>query len=234
MNDLVQKTIVTPLSELWNQLMEYLPQIFIALVLLVSAAVLGWVVKLAIYHALRFVHFDRLGQRMGLATVLERVGLYRGASHVVGHLAGLLVLLLGLLLALNSLGPAGSNIVLQFFHYLPRLFIGLLILFLGGIAASFFSRGVLIAAANAHLPSARIMATGVRLLIWLLAAFVALEHLGIGRTTLAITFGVVFGGLVTALAVAFGMAGKDMARGVLESVFQKKEREKAEDQIEHL
>lgn len=234
MNELWQRAVVGPLSQLRQQVMDYLPQLAVAVEVLLLAAVAGWVVKQVVYHGLRLVRFDRLAHRLGVTAVVERVGLSRGSSYVVGQCAGGLVLLFGVLLALNTLGPPGSDLVLQFFVYLPHLLTAVLILVVGGLAASFFARGALIAAVNAQLASARLLAAAVRAFIWLLAIIVACEHLGIGGTILAIAFGVIFGGLVTGLAIAFGLAGKDFAREALESLLKRGAREEEDEGVRHL
>ncbi|MFQ5724247.1 MAG: hypothetical protein ACE5G6_07105 [Terriglobia bacterium] len=226
--------MIDPLRQLGQQMVDYLPQVFAALVLLVAGAIVGWVVKQVVYHLLRLLRFDHLANRLGLAQVIERVGLSRGSSYVVGQFTGLFVILVAVILALNALGPTGSDLVQRFFSFLPHLLIAVLILVVGGILAAFIGRGALIAAVNARLASARLLAGAVRVFIWLLATIVALEHLGIGRTTLAITFAVLFGGLVTGVAIAFGMAGKDLARQALDSLVKRGATDEDETGVRHL
>jgi hypothetical protein len=48
-----------------------------------------------------------------------------------------------------------------------------------------------------------------------LFAAMALEHLGLGRQVILVSFTVLFGGLVFALSLAFGLAGRDLARDLL-------------------
>jgi len=234
MNEFWQRAVLEPLQQLWEQVVNYLPQVSAAVTVLVAAAVAGWVVKQVVYRGLRLVRFDRLADRLGFSAVTEQVGFSRGSSYVVGQCAGGLVLVVGLLLALNALGPAGSDLVLRFFVFLPHLLTAALILVVGGIAAGFFARGALIAAVNAQLAGARLLAGGVRLFIWLLAVIVAMEHIEIGGATLAITFGVIFGGIVAGLAIAFGIAGQDLAREALNSLLKRGAREEEETGVRHL
>lgn len=234
MERLWQKTVVEPLQQLGQQLMTDLPNLLAALVVLILGITVAWVAKQIVYRGLRLVKFDRGAQRMGLAAVVEQLGFSRGSSYVAGQSVQGLLILLTLLSALNVLGPSGIDLVQQFFSYLPRLLTGGLILVVGGLAAGFFSRAALLAGVNARLPFARPLAGGVRLLIWLLVAIVALEHLGIGRTTLAITFGVIFGGLVTGLAIAFGLAGKELAKQALESMLKREKSEPEDEGVRHL
>jgi len=235
MDGLWQRAVVEPLLRLWEQTLNYLPNLLEALVVLAAGGLVALVVKQIVWRGLRAAQFDRLAERAGFAAVLDRVGLYRGSSYAVAQLAQGFLLLLTLLLVLNALGPSGSDLVMRFFLYLPHLLIAIVILVVGGMAAGFFSRGALIAAVNARLNSARLLAGAVRAFIWMLAIIVALEHIGIGRTTVLITFGVLFGGLITAVAVAFGLAGKELAREALEGLLKRRPREEEEEEgVHHL
>ncbi|OGD25675.1 MAG: hypothetical protein A2Y56_09970 [Candidatus Aminicenantes bacterium RBG_13_63_10] len=63
----------------------------------------------------------------------------------------------------------------------------------------------------------------------------ALEQLGIGRSTVIAAFTVVFGGVVLALALAFGLGGQDLARGLLEKRFKKEgDKDEKRDELKHL
>jgi len=235
MDGLWQRAVVDPLVRLWEQTLNYLPSLLEALVVLAAGWLAALVVKQVVWRGLRAAQFDRLAERMGFSGVIDRVGLYRGSSYAMAQLAQGFLLLLTLLLVLNALGPTGSDLVMRFFLYLPNLLIAAVILVVGGLAAGFFGRGALIAAVNARLQSARLLAGAVRAFIWMLAIIVALEHVGIGRTTVLITFGVLFGGLITAVAIAFGLAGKEMAREALEGLLKRRTREEEEEEgVRHL
>jgi hypothetical protein len=234
MNDFWEKAFVEPLGRLQEQVMSYVPNLIVLFVVLVVGLVLAWLVKRVLYHLLRGLGVDRLGERLGVAEIMQRVGTYRSTSYVLAQLVQGLLLLITFLLALNTLGPVGSDLLLRFFLFLPHLLTALLIVVVGGLAARFLARGTLIAAVNARLESARLLAGGVEVFIWLFTAVVALEHLGIGRTTLAVTFGIVFGGIVTGLAIAFGLAGKELARELLQSLLRREGRGSEPEGIHHL
>jgi len=73
----------------------------------------------------------------------------------------------------------------------------------------------------------------VKLTVFLFAATIALEQLGIGRETVIIAFAIIFGGIVLALAIAFGLGGRDLAREYLEKKI-KKETDEEKDEITHI
>ncbi|UCG78309.1 MAG: hypothetical protein JSV21_00265, partial [Nitrospirota bacterium] len=77
----------------------------------------------------------------------------------------------------------------------------------------------------------------VKLGVFLLSITMAMEQLGIGKATITMAFGVMFGGVVLALAIAFGLGGKELAQQYLEKYLEgKAEEPKAEehDDISHI
>ena len=66
------------------------------------------------------------------------------------------------------------------------------------------------------MPEARLIARGVYWAVLLFAVATALTHLGIGKEMVLVAFGVTFGGVVLALALAFGLGGRSIARHILE------------------
>ena len=76
----------------------------------------------------------------------------------------------------------------------------------------------------------------VKITIFILSATMAVEQLGIGRDTVIIAFAIIFGGIVFALAIAFGLGGKDLARDYLKRNIhrEKKEDDETRDDIDPL
>src|ERR1700704_5571245 len=102
---------------------------------------------------------------------------------------------------------------------MARLLAGVFIVFFGLLAATFFYRAALLAAVNANLPSARILAVSLRTVIVILAVSMAFEELGLAERTIIVAFAIAFGALMLGLAIAFGFGGQDLARRFLERRF---------------
>ena len=75
------------------------------------------------------------------------------------------------------------------------------------------------------------IAGGAHVALLVLFAAMALEHLGLGRQVILSSFTILFGGVVFALALAFGLAGRDMARESLEKM---RARRPEDDSLKHL
>ena len=75
----------------------------------------------------------------------------------------------------------------------------------GTIIARFIARSVLIGSVNMNLQYARLLSVGVKWLVNVLALAMALEQLKIGAGIVNLAFGILFGGIVFALALAVGL-----------------------------
>jgi hypothetical protein len=124
--------------------------------------------------------------------------------------------------------------VSRFFLYLPRLLVGVFIVFFGLLAATFFYRAALLAAVNANLPSPRVLAVSLRTVIVILAVSMAFEELGLAERTIIVAFAIAFGALMLGLAIAFGLGGQDLARRFLERRFLHDKQEQKQDEFSPL
>jgi len=91
---------------------------------------------------------------------------------------------------------------------------------------------VLIGAVNMRMQSARLLSLAVKWLVLLVTIAMVLDHLGIGRTILFLAFGILFGGVVLAAALALGLGAKDAVARALER--QVREPPPAEDKVDHV
>ena len=207
----------------------------LAMAMILSVGILcSWLLRWVVRWLLSRIGFDRFAQRTGLAVLLQKGGITNPPSAVVSAVLAWGVLGIFILLAIGALDiQIADRLLSQAFAYLPQVFIAVAILVLGALLSAFLRRSVLIAAVNAGLESARLLAGGVHTALMVLVAAMALEHLGVGRQVILVSFTVIFGGVVLALSLAFGLAGQGLARDVLEHLARKRDGEK-KDEMMHL
>lgn len=200
-----------------DRLIAFGPNLLAMLVTIVAGIVLAGGVHFVLRWVLPRIGVDRFAEHTGIANLLERGGIPQRPSRVLAAVVAWAVLGVFALLAIAALDiEIAMGLISQTFAYLPQLLIGVAILLLGGLVAAFVRRSVLIAAVNAGLPSARLLAGGTQVALLVLFSAMALEHLGVGPHVILIAFAILFGGVVLALALAFGLAGRDLAHGFLE------------------
>jgi len=211
--------IVDPVREMLTRIMSYLPVLLGALVILV----VGWIVAKAIRRIvdwlLKTVNFDTMADKAGISEVLRKGNLKTTAREVVSGLVYWLIMIMVLVMVVNALGlPKASDILASLFAYVPKVIAALFVLVVAMFLASFVSGIVRIAAGNANLPKPDILAGISRWAIIIFAATIALAQLGIAPLLVTATFNIILGGVCLALALAFGLGGKDAAARYLEEL----------------
>jgi hypothetical protein len=147
---------------------------------------------------------------------MGRSGIRRTPSDVLGLVVFWSIFVVSITLAVDALAIPGTGRVTDFILYsLPRVFGAALIFVIGWLASNFLAEGALIAAVNAHVPEARLLARAIRWAVLLFAAATAITHLGIGKEMVLVAFGITFGGLILTLSLAFGFGGRRLARQIL-------------------
>jgi hypothetical protein len=122
-------------------------------------------------------------------------------------------------------GPI-QGLMEEFFRFVPRFLIALLVLVIGFLVGNFLWRAALLASVNAGLPAARLLSGALRLLVIAVAMVMALEQLGLATTVVLTAFAITFGAIMLALAIAFGLGGRDAAKDLIaHHVKQRKQRE---------
>jgi uncharacterized membrane protein YbhN (UPF0104 family) len=151
---------------------------------------------------------------------------------LLARIVGGVVVFAFLLIALSNLNLAVlDHLIERVFDYLPNVIVAVIIVFLGYTLGNFLGRAALIASVNAGMQFSRLVGRFIRYLIMMLGILIALEQLGIGKETVLLTFAILFSGIVLALAIAFGLGGRNLAREYLEKRFREKP---ADDDIQHL
>jgi hypothetical protein len=149
--------------------------------------------------------------------VLFKASIHQTPSALAANIVYGLVLLTALLLGLTALNLSmTSTVITVFFRWLPNVLVAALVLVAGYLLSKFIGRSVLLAAVNAEVRSARLISFAVQALIMVFTAAVSLEQIGIAQNTIIAAFSILFGGLVLALSIAFGLGGRDLARDFLE------------------
>jgi hypothetical protein len=215
MRDVIQKT----LAGFGERLASFGPNVLAMLAILIVGLVAAGAAHLVLRLVLPRLGFDRFARRLGLEHVMQKGGVDRPASAALALVLAWSILAVFVLLAIGALDlQLAMGLVSRTLSYLPQVLIAGVLLVLGTMVAAFLRRSVLIAAVNAGLPSARLLAGAVHTGLMVLFVAMALEHLGVGRQVILASFTILFGGIVLALALAFGLAGRDLAHRFLERV----------------
>jgi hypothetical protein len=216
------------------RLAALVPNVLTMLVLVVLGLALGALARWFVVRLLRAVRFDQRAERWGLQAAVARAGILREPAALAGSLVFWAIFLVFAMMGIDALAlpgmPGATSVVVQL---IPKVLAAALMLVVGWLLANFLGNAVLIGSVNARIAEARLLARAVRwgVLAFTLAA--VLTQLGIGSEMVMIAFGLTFGGVVFAFALAFGLGARHLARGILERRFRPQDRA-PDDEIAHL
>jgi len=237
MREMIVSELGQALQDIARSFAHFLPRLIVMLVLALVGWIIAYVVRALLRSILRLIKFDKLSENAGASQLLNKAAL-PSATEVVSRFVFWVAWLGFILLGISVLGILGlQEQIARFFLFLPRLFVAMFVLFFGLLAASFFSRAVLLAAVNANMPSGRVLSVAVRSVIIIFVLSIVFEELGLAEQTMLLAFGIAFGALMLGLSIAFGMGGRDLARRFLEKRIRRgktEENEENEDELSPL
>jgi len=218
MQDAWTGILITSAREVAYRLAGIAPRLLAALTLALAAWLVAAVLRRLTVRFSQAVDLDGRCSRQGVSATLARAGIRRPPSEMVGRLVFWVVLVIGLLMVIEALEvPAAAGLAPVVIKFLPSLLVAVLVMIIGWLLANFLAQAVLIFIVNAQLGGGPVLAGALRWLILLFAASVALTQVGIAREMVLLVFGILFGGTVLGLALAFGLGGRELAAEALES-----------------
>jgi len=235
MNNFIDQALLGPLELLGRQVLTVLPNVLAMGIILLGGLFTAWVVGSFAERLFRVIGFDHLCDRLGMNAALLRGGVKTDPSRLVGRSVYWMVIVLASIAALGALNLTPINQFAQsLLAYVPHLVTAAVILLAGYFLSNFASQAVLIAAVNAGLPPARLIAACSRWGLQVLAAAMALEQLGIAQHIVVVGFGITWGGIVLAGAIAFGLGAADLAKEFLERRLVARSKSSTDDDLHHL
>lgn len=201
-----------PAIAMLNQVLEAIPAIFAAGILLAIAYFAGRLIADLISNILSGMGFDRILTRIGLR---ENTAGGRSPSDLVGMLVLVGIMLFAAAEAANLLGfEALGLLVTEFLVFLGNVVLGLIVLGLGLYLANLAAEAI----RSSGVQNSDLLATVGRAAIILLASAMAVRQMGIADDIVTTAFTLLLGAVAVAAAIAFGLGGREIAGRELEKM----------------
>jgi hypothetical protein len=215
LNALALEAITRPASNMLNAILEAIPSIFAATLVVLIAYVVGRVVAGLIANLLTGVGFNAILARLGLGQ--EPVEGERTPSEIVGYLVLVAIMLFAAIEASRLLGfVLLADLVTQFTAFAGQVVLGLIIFAIGLYLANLAARTVRASGAA----QAGLLALASRVSILVLAGAMALRQMGLANEIINLAFGLLLGAIAVAVALAFGLGGREAAAREVEGWLQ--------------
>jgi Conserved TM helix len=203
--------------EFLHQVAAFLPRLLLALVVLAVGWLFAKAARFAVERALRAANFTVLTERAGTDNFLHQAGMRGDTTTLFGLVAFWLVVLATLMIAFNGLGLTYiTDLLGRVVWFTPKLLVAMLVVVFGSYCARFVGSAVHTYCEDAQIPDADMLGRIARYLIVIFVVMIALGQVEVGGDIVQRTFLIILAGLVLALALAFGLGGKDWAAAMLE------------------
>lgn len=199
------------------QIAGFLPKLALAIGVLIAGWLLAKFALFATVKALRAINFNVLTERAGLDGFLRQGGIQTDTTGIVGLLIYWLVILAALIIGFNGMGLSYIPSLLgEVVRFVPKVVVALMILAFGAYFARFVGNAVMTYCRNIALQDADLLGKLAQYAIMTFVVLIALDQVNVGGDIVRQSFLIVLAGVVFALALAFGLAGKASAEELID------------------
>lgn len=192
---------------------SFVPKLLGFLVILLIGWIIASVLAKAVTFLLRKIGFEQISTHIGLTRLEQRMGVRLDSAGILGKIVFWFVFLIFLVPAVDALGLVTiSNLLGQIIGYLPNVFVAVLVLLLGMLAAKFVGDLVYGALSSTNPGNRELLANIARYTIIGFAILIALQQLAIAPALVTILFAAIVGSAGLAAALAFGLGGREFAQ----------------------
>ncbi len=209
------QAVTEPASEMLRMVLTALPAIFAAALVIFVAYIVGRVVATLMTNLLAGLGFDRLPAKLGLK--MEHVEGRRTPSEMTGYLVLVATILFAIMQALPILGfDMIAGLIAQFLVFAGHVVVGLIIFAIGLYLANLAA----VTVQSSQIRQANLVALVARTSIIILAAAMSLRQMGLANEIINSAFVILMGATGVALALAFGLGGREAAGKALEEFIE--------------
>ncbi|SNT70990.1 mechanosensitive ion channel [Psychrobacter sp. LV10R520-6] len=218
LNALKIDVIARPATNMLNKIMEALPNIFMAVAILVVTYYVVRMVANIIKGLLENTQVNQLPAKVGLQETMGD----KKISDLVGYAIIFFAMLFASIAAADLLGfEPISAIITMFIAFGANIILGAIILFIG-----FWLANIIAGVVERSEKGSQFLANIVRVLIMGLVLAMGLKAMGIADSIVNLAFGLTLGAVAVAFALSFGLGGQEAASRFLRKMQDKMDEEK--------
>jgi flagellar biosynthesis protein FliQ len=215
--------MLEPARVFMRQIGDFLPRLALAVIVVIAGWLLARAVRFAVSRGLRAVNFHVVTDRAGIDGFMRDGGVRLDTTDILASLFYWVVILAALVIGFNLLGLAYiTDLLSRVLLFVPKVMVALLILAFGAYFARFVGNAITAYFRNVHLQDADLMGNLARYAIIAFVVLIALDQVNVGGDIIRQTFLILFAGIVFALALAFGLGGREWAAELLERWWPRK------------
>ncbi|MEW5803961.1 MAG: hypothetical protein AB1847_17840 [bacterium] len=215
--------VVSNIISAWNaistKVMLFLPNLMAAIIVFLLGWFLARVTRALIVKVLGALRFDVLTERAGINELLAKGNIQKQPKDVLATLVYWFLMLIVIIASFDVLGlPIIYDLLNKIVLYIPNIIAAVGVLIFGGILSNFLEPVVKTVSAGLGQDTASLLSKIAKYAVIILAITMALQQLRIASSVVTVAFAILFGAFSLALALAFGLGGRDAAANYLQKM----------------
>ncbi len=205
-----------------NAIAISLPRILGAILILIIGWIIAKLLKRGLRKLLYLVKFNYLTEKTGIDKFLKEGGAKLNSIGIISTLFYWTLMLIVLIATLNSLNlTVASTLFNEIMMYLPNIIVAIVILIIGIYLARMVSQITKTSLKGMKEKTSALISQIAFIAIIILTIFVTLGQLNIATEIVTSAFSIIFGAICLALALAFGLGGREKAAEILDELMKK-------------
>ena len=215
------QTLSTPLEEMMGRFWLLLPDLAVAALIVVAGVTIGRVVREVVTSTLKGWGFDEVLERLGLGRFANHTEELNEPSEVAGLVAQGAVILVAVAQTLDHLQlETWETYVNGLLAYaIQNVLVSIVIVGLGFALGNYVDR--LVASRDGDGETNAWLGALSRYAILVFTFTMALRHLEVAEDFVLMSFGLLFGALCLAIALAFGLGSREVAAEIVRRQYDK-------------
>lgn len=207
-------------NEFWTTVGDYMPKLFGALVLLILALVVAKLAQAVVERVLKLARVDQLAKNKQVAQTLKSAEVSIDLVAIAGRIVFWVVIIIFALTIADVLElTAMSDVIREILNYLPHVLAAVIILTVTVAGARLVRDVVRASLVRMQVDFAHNVSSVAFYVLIVFGTLMAVDQLGFDTTILTANITVIVSGVVLALALAFGLGGRDAAKNVVDEAY---------------
>ncbi|HEX5797042.1 MAG TPA: hypothetical protein VFX86_01480 [Candidatus Saccharimonadales bacterium] len=214
-------------NEFWSAISSYLPKLFSAILLLIVAIVFAKLAKAAVEKVLELIGLNKLLKSKSVSKTLKTAEVNVDFIDVSGRITFWVIIVIFALAIADVLGlTAMRDVIRELLGYLPNVLAAAIVLTVTVAGARLVKDAVSASLSHMRVDYSHTIGVITQYVLIIFGGLMAIDQLGFDTTILAANITLIVAGIVFALALAFGLGGRELAGRILEQAYNNAKRSK--------
>ena len=217
--EILQKSMENSVQILWEKLVEYIPNIFGTIILLVVGYFISKLVAKISIKVLKILRIDKISEKVGLHKIFEKLGIQLKSSDLFGKIFFWLIMLVFIISASEALHlDKITGTIDAFVRYLPNIIGSGLIFILGLMAVHLLKNVIEDSSEKIGLAYGKILATVIHLIAVVVVSVLAINQLQLEVDLINRIVEIILISAGVVIALSLGLGTKDLSKNIVSSL----------------